>query len=228
MSNVDFAIQAKSDQLNAVDLAGGDRIIRVRAVDVQHGRDQPVWIYFDGDNNKPWKPSKGMLRIISGCWGLESDNWVGKSAQLYMEPSVVYAGKEVGGIWIRAMSDIDPKGRIFPLAINRKKRIQINVACLSVDAGMYPEDKFNAAFGAMVDQMKAGKTVDQIVARCQQTGNLTGEQISRLNAAADELNQPQAFVPPSQAAKTGPEEASEVAQSVTAQQDQQPQSIDEF
>jgi hypothetical protein len=185
MVDVTQAAQAKSDQLNAVDIQGVEPIITVRDVQVRIGEQSSISIYFHGDNNRPWKPSKGMIRILIAGWGKESDNWIGKSAQIFMEPSVVYAGKEVGGIQIRAMSDIQQNGMMCILTINRKKRVPFPVKYLSMEMAPYPDDKFNAAFGAISAKLASGNmSIEQVVAQCQKTGALTQEQLSRLQQAA--------------------------------------------
>src|SRR5690554_1213237 len=184
MTDVSFALEAKSDQLNAVDIMGCEPVIRIRDVVVRKG-DQPISVYFDGDNNRPWKPSKGMLRILAGAWGRDSKVWAGKSAQIYFEPTVMYAGKEVGGIRIRALSDIDSRGLSFALTINRQKREPYHVNFLEVKAVEYPAEHFEKAFPVMAEKMKSGEmTLQQIIAQCQKTGNLTQEQLTRLEQAA--------------------------------------------
>lgn len=185
MADISQAMQAKSDQLNAVDIMGSLLVIKVRAVDYKQGREQPVWVYFDGDNNRPWKPSKGMIRILCGAWGTETDLWIGRHARLEYEPSVMYAGKEVGGIWVKAMTDIPERGMKFSLAINRSKRIPFPVEHLKVEAATYPQEKFDAGLDAMVKAMQSGKmTLPQVIAQCQKTGQLTTEQIKTLEQNA--------------------------------------------
>lgn len=184
MADVGFAMEAKSDQLNALDIAGYEPVIRIRAVDVRAG-DQPVSVYYDGDNNRPWKPSKGMIRILAAAWGRDSDAWVGKYAQIYCDPDVIYAGQKVGGIRIRALSDIDQRGMTFTITINRKKREPYPVAWLNTERPAYPDDKFKAALPKMVETMQAGKmTLDQVIAHCQKTGDLTAEQLAQLEKSA--------------------------------------------
>jgi len=184
MSDVSFALEAKSDQLNAVDIMGAEPVIRIREVQVKQG-DQPVSVFFDGDHNRPWKPSKGMLRILAGAWGRDSSAWVGKYAKLYFEPTVMYAGKEVGGIRIKSLSDIDKRGLSFSLTINRQKREPYHVPLLEVKQEMYPDDRFKKALPKMAEKMKSGEmTLQQIVAQCQKTGQLTKEQLARLEEAA--------------------------------------------
>ena len=184
MSDVSFALEAKSDQLNAVDIMGAEPVIRVRDVKVQKG-EQPVWIYFDGDNNRPWKPSKGMLRLLAGAWGRDSKQWVGKYARLYFEPTVKYAGQEVGGIRIRSLSDIDARGLTFALTINRQKREPYHVPLLVVETAEYPADRFAKALPVMSEKMRNGEmTLQQVIAQCQKTGQLTAEQLAQLEQAA--------------------------------------------
>ena len=184
MADVGFAMEAKSDQLNALDIAGYEPVIRIRGVTVAAG-EQPVCVHYDGDNNRPWKPSKGMIRILAAAWGRDSDAWVGKFAQIYCDPSVIYAGQPVGGIRIRALSDIDKRGMTFTITINRKKREPYPVAWLDTQRPAYPDDKFMAALPKMVETMQAGKmTLEQVKAHCQKTGDLTAEQLAQLEQAA--------------------------------------------
>jgi len=184
MTDVGFALEAKSDQLNAVDIVGTEPVIRIRDVEVKKG-DQPVSIYFDGDNGRPWKPSKGMLRILAGAWGRDSGEWVGKSVRLYFEPSVKYAGEEVGGIRIKSLSDIPKDGMKFVVTINSKKREPYHVDHLEPQTDEYPADKFESALPKMQEAMENGKmTLQQVIAQCQKTGQLSDDQLKRLEAAA--------------------------------------------
>lgn len=184
MTDITFALEAKSDQLNAVDIIASDRIIKVRDVVVSKS-EQPVSVYFEGDHGKPWKPSKGMLRVLAIGWGPDSSAWIGKYAQLYYEPKVIYAGKEVGGIRVKAMSDISKNGINLSLAVSRNKREPYKVHYLEVNETPYPPEHFEKAFSTMVKLMTDGKqTLQQIIAQCQKTGQLSQDQIKRLEDAA--------------------------------------------
>lgn len=184
-TDVSFAMEAKSDQLNALDIAGIERIICINKVTVKKGADQPISVFFDGDNNRPWKPSKGMVRILAGAWGTDSAKWVGKSATIFCEPSVTWGGKQVGGIWIKALSDIKSSGISATVAINRTKRVIIQINCLVVEAKEYPVDTFNKALSTMGNRMKSGSmTLQAIIAKCQETGTLSTEQLAQLEALA--------------------------------------------
>lgn len=185
MADVRGTLEAKSDQLNATDIMGIDLVIRISNVAVGSGKEQPVSVHFDGDNNRPWKPSKGMRRVLAAGWGWESDNWIGKSVKLHFDASVKYAGKEVGGIRVKAMSDIDKRGMVVVEAINRQQRVPVNVSYLDTQMPAYPDDKFTAALQTMAAKMQSGEmTLQQVVAKCQQTGQLTSAQLSALERVA--------------------------------------------
>lgn len=182
------AMEAKSDQLNAVDILGVEPVIRVRDVVVRDSREQPVSIYFDGDNNRPWKPSKGMIRVLCAGWGDDETQWIGRHCRIICDPSVIYAGKEAGGVRVVAMSNINPRGFTVPLAISKAKRIPWTVSPLVVEVAVYPEARFVESLPAMTAQMASGKmTLQQVIAHCQKTGALTQEQLARLEQSAPAL-----------------------------------------
>lgn len=132
MASVLNAMKAKSDQLNYVDIgANGELQITIENVTVRDG-EQPVSIFYNGCGNRPWKPSKGMIRVLAAAWGEDSDHWIGKSALLYGEKSVKWAGQETGGIRIRSLSHIDKKGITEFIALNRSKRVKTTIPYLEV------------------------------------------------------------------------------------------------
>ena len=106
MADITATLQAKSNQLNASDLIGGPATVTVERVDVNVGAEQPVSVHLEGMKGRPYKPSKGMRRILADVWGKESDGWIGKRMTLWRNPDVPWAGVKVGGIWITAMSDM--------------------------------------------------------------------------------------------------------------------------
>jgi hypothetical protein len=117
MTDVGATIEAKSNQLNSDDLIGGPITIRVTKVTGEQG-DQPISIHYDGDNGKPWKPCKGMRRILVALWGTRGDDYAGRSLTLYRDGSVKWGGIEVGGIRISHMSHIEADAT---LALTEKK-----------------------------------------------------------------------------------------------------------
>lgn len=127
--DISKALVAKSDQLNSSDLTGAPIVATIEGV--RRGDNaKPVIVDLAGMDGRPWKPSKGMLRVIAHKWGVEADAWVGRSVKLVNNPEVIYAGEPVGGIEVTAMSHIDADFTI-PVRISQKKVKQHRVAVLS-------------------------------------------------------------------------------------------------
>lgn len=106
MSDMRPAIVPKSDQLNADDLLSGPITIKITDVKIKPG-EQPVSIFYEGDNGKPYKCCKSMARVLVAAWGADASKYTGRSLTLFCDPKVKWAGMEVGGIRISHMSDID-------------------------------------------------------------------------------------------------------------------------
>lgn len=145
MADVSLAIQPKSDQLNYDDVSGGrELIITITEVRVTNS-DQPVSIFYDGCGKKAYKPSKGMTRLLADAWGTESDNWIGKSALLWGDSTAKWAGKEIGGIRIKALSHIAEAGIKPFVTIAKGRRRQTFIECLKVELSEIDQSWVNAA-----------------------------------------------------------------------------------
>lgn len=127
--DISKALVAKSDQLNASDLTGAPIVATIEAVR-RGDAAKPVIVDLVGMKGRPWKPSKGMLRVVAHAWGVESDAWVGRSVKLVNNPEVIYAGEPVGGVEVIAMSHID-KPFTIPVRISQKKVKQHHVDLLA-------------------------------------------------------------------------------------------------
>lgn len=121
--NIAHVLAAKTDQLNSDDLVTGPRTIRIRDIRVlEKGSEQPLWIYFDGDDNKPWKACKSMARIMYAIWK-EPENWIGRRVTLFRDPNVSFgAEKNIGGIRIACMDGINEKTTVMITATRGKKK----------------------------------------------------------------------------------------------------------
>jgi len=127
--DISQALVAKSDMLNASDLTGSPIVATIK--DVRKGdAAKPVIVDLDGMDGRPWKPSKGMLRVIAHAWGTESDKWIGRLVKLANNPEVIYAGEKVGGVEVIAMSHIAADFTI-PVRISQKKVKQHTVSVLA-------------------------------------------------------------------------------------------------
>ena len=117
-------ILAKSDQVNAVDLAV-PVTVTIEGVDVVGG-DQPVNIHLREMPGKAYRPSKSMRRVLVKLWGPKSADYAGRRLTIYNDPSVTWAGKAVGGVRISHASHIE-KPVTVTLALAKGKQVPFTV-----------------------------------------------------------------------------------------------------
>ena len=142
--DVTKAIEPKSDQLNADDLMTGPRTIKIREVKVAPGQEQPVWVYFDGDNGKPWKSCKTATRTLAAIWGADASKWIGLSCTLYCDPEVTWGGAKVGGIRVSHMEGLT-SARTLMLTKTRGKKGATVIKPLEVGTAKTAKPKSNPA-----------------------------------------------------------------------------------
>ena len=150
---IDDVCKAKSDQLNADDLKTGPITVTIEAVH-EGTSEQPVVIHISG-GHMPYKPSKGMIRIMADehVWKDDPFAWKGQWLTLYRNPDVIYAGKKEGGIEISHMTGID-KPTEFSVTVSRGRKKTITILPLVVESPpetevLSEEDK------AMIEQLTA-------------------------------------------------------------------------
>ena len=129
--DVTKAIQPKSDQINADSLVTGPMTIKVRDVKVDPTGEQPIWVAFEGDDGKPWKPCKTAARCLATIWGANAAQWIGMSCTIYNDPTVTWGGAAVGGIRVSHMEGID-KPRVLSLTKTRGKKSSITIQPLNL------------------------------------------------------------------------------------------------
>ena len=167
-------IQPKSDQLNADDLVGGAKTIKITKVVGHESVDQPISIYFEGDDGKPYKPCKTMRRLLVQVWGYESDDYVGRSMTIYRDNTVKYAGVNVGGIRISHVSHIDkPIEVLITVAKSKRRPVTVNPLKVEQQEKQLPKVDFVKA----VEAIKTGKAT---VADILKTRTCTLEEIAGL------------------------------------------------
>ena len=130
MNDMSPTIIPKSDQKNADDLLAGPITIKITDVTIRPGTEQPVSVFFEGDDGKPWKPCKSMARVLVAAWGPDSKKYIGRSLTLYCDKKVKWAGLEVGGIRISHMSDID-ESMTMALTVTRANKKPFTVKPLA-------------------------------------------------------------------------------------------------
>lgn len=132
------SILAKSDQLNADDLLSGPRTLTV--AEVRRGNDeQPVSIVMaEFPADRPFKPSKTVIRLLAYAWGKETDDWPKNPRMtLYRDDKVKWAGQEIGGIRVSHLSHINKRLQVA-LAESKGKKSLHTVDPLPDDAPTSP------------------------------------------------------------------------------------------
>ena len=190
MVDMSQTIAPKSDQLNADDLIGGPRTVTVTRVSGNEGNaEQPVNIFFEGDNGKPFRPCKSMRRVMVKIWGSDASKYAGRSMTIYRDPKVKWGGMEVGGIRISHMTGLE-KPETMALTETRSARKPYTVQPLTEvpTAQQQPDprtaaDKIIATIGRApdVEKLNAYLAGEKIVAAIASLGELAAE----VNAAAD-------------------------------------------
>jgi hypothetical protein len=158
----------KSNQLNADDLIAGPKTITVTKV-TAGSAEQPVAIYYEGDQGKPFYPCKSMRRVLVAAWGADASLYPGRSMTLFRDPEVSYGGIKVGGIRISALSDLDSPLSIA-LTVTRQKRAPYKVQPLKA-APAPVADAPSPAAAAHAACKKAGLTSAGIEALCLKASN---------------------------------------------------------
>lgn len=144
MIDISQTVAPKSDQLNADDLIGGPRTITVTRVSKMKEPDQPIAIYFEGDNGKPYKPGKSMRRVLLRIWGQDGATYAGRRMTLYRDDAVQFGGAAVGGIRISHMSGIS-SAVTMALTVTRASRKPFTVKPLAEERAPPPERPRNDA-----------------------------------------------------------------------------------
>jgi hypothetical protein len=106
MNDMSSVIVPRSDQINSDDLQGRTLTITITDVQLKGGQEQPVSMYFEG-SDKAFRPCKSMCRVLVQGWGLDANQYIGKSMTLYCDPTVKFGPLAVGGIRISHMSHLD-------------------------------------------------------------------------------------------------------------------------
>lgn len=157
--DIDDTTAPTSNQLNAIDLIDGPRVVTIEGVEVVGGQ-QPVRIHLAEYPGRPYYPNKGMRRFLVALWGKKSVEYAGRRLELWRNPDVLWQGKKAGGIQISAASHIGgPKE--LPLTISQAKRETVTVQPLPAfkdrqAAYAYFTERQNAgATSAELEQIKA-------------------------------------------------------------------------
>lgn len=110
-------VQKNTDQLNYEDFLGGaQRIVTIKGV--EKGRKEAQYDIAIEEDARFWRPPATILKLLVLAYGDETDNWVGKRANLFGDPDVKMKGVKVGGIRVSHLSHLD-KPLVESLTVTR-------------------------------------------------------------------------------------------------------------
>lgn len=189
--NIREFVKIKSDRLNYEDFIMGPqdfKIVRLgKKTDQGNVR---LLMFFEGREETPYWLPKGMVKCLSNPdgWGeAPFSEWVGRRVRLFGEPTVVYAGKELGGIRISNISDI---AGAYSTKITERRGVRIDYVISPLLDAIYPAAMFTEKLPAMRGQIKLGKMTDQqVITHAEKTGKLTQEQKDAISAPIESDNQ---------------------------------------
>jgi hypothetical protein len=118
-------IVPRSDQRNSEDLIDRPMVIVVTSVEVFDRPEQPVSIHYEGEDGRPYKPSKTMRKILVNLWGYDATLWTGRAMRIICDPEIKFGGEKVGGIVITHMSHLSGAKELSLLMTKGKKRTHI-------------------------------------------------------------------------------------------------------
>lgn len=155
--------EAKTDRLTADDLIGGPRTIKIVRVEgaVEEGKKQAI-LHYEGDEGKPFKPCKTMVRLMMAVWGKYASEYVGRMLTVYRDPEVTFGALATGGVRISHMSHMESEAQVI-VALKKGKKGAIKVKPLVAEVREMPKAKQTAEQWA-VDHMRAIDSAETVEA----------------------------------------------------------------
>lgn len=112
-------IAPDSDQLDAIDLrSSGPQTFTITRVVMKSG-EQPMDVHL-AEFPRPWRPGKNQRRVLERLWGpTKGGAYEGRRVTLFCDDRVKFGGVAVGGVRIKAMSDIGDNEREVVLLVGK-------------------------------------------------------------------------------------------------------------
>lgn len=148
--DISDTIISNSDQLNADDIMSGTKTVTITGAS-RGTPEQPLNLDIKEFPGKQFRPSKTVRRILVAAWGSDAMQYIGKSMTIYRDPKVRWAGKEVGGIRVSALSHID-KTMQLSLSESQGKSSQHTIAPLKI--------KYDEIPGSFIKKVREGELSD--------------------------------------------------------------------
>jgi hypothetical protein len=75
--------------------------VSMEDVNGDDGKEKKAVLHFADGRAKPMILNRGNWSILEEAYGVDSDDWAGHPVEVYVDPSVMFGGKRVGGVRVR-------------------------------------------------------------------------------------------------------------------------------
>lgn len=181
------SIAPKSDQMDADDLLGGAQTFTITEVKLGPSNEQP-FNFILAEFPRPWRPCKTVRKLIVAAWGPETTVYHGRRLTLVRDPSVTWAGEEVGGIRVTHMSDM-VDGKPMRVSVQATSKTKTSVVIQPLPDAPPPPD-YVAQVAAATDK----PALNVIWKAAGDAGHLTDKLRNQIKARGAELDQQAAAV----------------------------------
>ncbi|MBF6358087.1 hypothetical protein IU449_26690 [Nocardia higoensis] len=183
------SITPKSEQLNAEDMLSGPRTVTIEKIS-KGSAEQPVNIHLVEFPGRPFRPCKSVRRVLVAAWGADAAQYVGRRMVIFNDPTVKWAGQDVGGLRIKALSHID-KRLTLALTVTRGQRKPVVIEPLPAGLPLINDaqvQELSTAIETAADRAALDAITAQLKAfdLAQHRGRLVQLWKDRANALSDE------------------------------------------
>lgn len=121
------------------------RVVKFEDIENDGYPERHTVIVFAEAGAKPFIVKPTNWNTIEESYGPDSDSWIGKPLELYVDPNVMYAGKKIGGVRVRIPSGASPAPTQPAAAAAAVPSQHLHAPPLGDEAGQ----RFLAALGAV-------------------------------------------------------------------------------
>lgn len=83
-----------------------DQVCTINSISLEpmQGSNDTKWVLFFREHPKGMVLNTTTIRVLEQAFGEDSDDWIGKRVKVYVDPSVSFQGRIVGGLRLRTPS----------------------------------------------------------------------------------------------------------------------------
>jgi len=75
--------------------------VRMETIKTDHGDEEKAVMLFTDESMKPMIVNATNWDCLEAAYGLDTDAWLGKPVEVYVDPGIMFGGRRVGGVRVR-------------------------------------------------------------------------------------------------------------------------------